>query len=152
MAENFNSAENQGAALVSLSGSAGDTVTVKNSDGETLASAVSDKNYQCVVVSCAGMTENGTFTLTNGTDSKEFTLSGFIYGESGMGGMNGGGQPGGMNGGQPGDREMPTGENGEPPEMPSGENGGRSQAPNGDAGVEPPAGEDGRPEQPSNAA
>ncbi len=161
MAENFNSAENQGAALVSLSGSAGDTVTVKNSGGETLASAVSDKNYQCVVVSCAGMTENGTFTLTNGTDSKEFTLSGFIYGESGMGGMNGGGQPGemngggqpgGMNGGQPGDREMPTGENGEPPEMPSGENSGRSQAPNGDAGVEPPTGEDGRPEQPSQAA
>ncbi len=174
MAENFNSAENQGVALVSLSGSAGDTVTIKNSDGETLASAVSDKNYECVVVSCAGMTENGTFTITNDADSKEFTLSGFIYGESGMGGMNGGGmngggQPGGMNGGgQPGGGEMPTGENGEPPEIPTDENGEQRQMPdgempaggsgeqnrmpNGGAGEEPPTGEDGKPQQPSTEA
>ena len=160
MAENFSSAENQGAALVALSGNAGDTVTVKNSDGTALASAVSDKKYECVVVSCAGMTENGTFTVTNGTNDKEFTLNGFIYGErGGFGGM------GGNRGGAPFGGEMPTGENGEPPEMPtdesgnnsrkpdsgrfSDENGERMTVPNGESPGEPPTGSDGRPERPA---
>ena len=166
MAENFSSAENQGAALVALSGNAGDTVTVKNSDGTALASAVSDKKYECVVVSCAGMTENGTFTVTNGTNDKDFTLNGFIYGErggfGGMGGNRGGEMPTGENGEPP---EMPTGENGEPPEMPTDENGNNSRkpdsgrfpeengekmtVPNGESPGEPPTGSDGRPERPA---
>lgn len=129
MAENFNSAENQGAALVSLSGNAGDTVSVKNGDGETLASAKSDKKYECVAVSCPGMTENGSFTLTNGSSEETFTLDGFIYGDSGgFGGMGAFGGKGGFGGksdgrgGEPfGEFEPPEGENGEPPELPSGE-------------------------------
>lgn len=164
MAENFNSAENQGAALVALSGNAGDTVTVKNSDGTALASAVSDKKYECVVVSCAEMTENGTFTVTNGTDDKEFTLSGFIYGENG--GQGGFGGMGGNRGGAPFGGEMPTGENGEPPEIPTDESGNNRRMPdferftdengeimtmpNGEKPGEPPTGSDGRPERPAD--
>lgn len=149
MAENFTDAENQGAALVSLSGSAGDTVSVKGADGTLLASAVSDKKFECVVVSCPGMAENGTFTLTNGTTDKEFTLDGFLYGESGMNGGFGGDRGGKAfpNG------EIPTDFDGQPPEMPNGEsftdeNGNRITMPDRGDGKEPPTGSDGRPERP----
>lgn len=148
MAENFNAAENQGAALVSLSGNAGDTVTLSSSDGEKLASASPTKKYECVVVSCTGMSENGSYTLTNGTTDKTFTLSGLLYGESGMG-MGGemGGFGGKDNGRQP-FGEMPTNENGEA-EMPGGGQG----MPDGER-REPPTDENGNMQKPSggNAA
>jgi hypothetical protein len=149
MAENFNAAENQGVALVNISGNAGDTVEIKNDAGETLGSATSKKNFDCVVISCAGMTENGTFTVSNGTNSTEITLSGFIYGESGMGGNMGGdpGQGGGQGGNKPdGNFEPETNENGQP-EIPSGGQGGN---PGGQNGQEPETDESGRPQKPDD--
>lgn len=148
MAENFNAAENQGAALVSLSGNAGDTVTISSSDGEKLASASPTKKYECVVVSCTGMSENGSYTLTNGTTDKTFTLSGLLYGESGMGMGGGMGGFGGKDNGRQPFGEMPTNENGEV-EMPGGGQG----MPDGER-REPPTDENGNMQKPSggNAA
>lgn len=148
MAENFNTAENQGAALVSLSGNAGDTVTLSSSDGEKLASASPTKKYECVVVSCNGMSENGSYTLTNGTTDKTFTLSGLLYGESGTGMGGGTGGFGGKDNGRQPFGEIPTNENGEV-EMP----GGRQGMPDGER-REPPTDGNGNMQKPSggNAA
>ena len=145
MAENFNAAENQGAALVSLSGNAGDTVTLSSSDGEKLASASPTKKYECVVVSCTGMSENGSYTLTNGTTDKTFTLSGLLYGESGMGMGGGMGGFGGKDNGRQPFGEMPTNENGEV-EMPGGGQG----MPDGER-REPPTDENGNMQKPSGS-
>ena len=51
MAQNFGTSSTQGAMLVSISGSAGDTVTLTASDGTELVSCQSQKAYSSVAVS-----------------------------------------------------------------------------------------------------
>lgn len=118
MAENFDSGSTQGAALVTLSGNAGDTVTVTDADGSVLASYAPTKQYACVVVSAPGMITGGTYTVSNSSGSVEVTLDSVIYSDvqGGMGGFGGGdmggqmgGQPGGDMGGQMGGGQQPTG-------------------------------------------
>ncbi len=95
MAETFNTAS-QGAALVSINGNAGEALTLKDSSGNTLLSCTPEKGYQCAVISCPNMVANGTYTLTAGNQTAQFTLTDFLYGQ-GMGtpGTPGGGRPGG---------------------------------------------------------
>ena len=94
------------------------------------------------------MSENGSYTLTNGTTDKTFTLSGLLYGESGMGMGGGMGGFGGKDNGRQPFGEMPTNENGEV-EMPGGGQG----MPDGER-REPPTDENGNMQKPSggNAA
>ena len=99
MAANFSSAE-QGLIAVSVgSQAAGSTVTLKDSDGKTLAEVTPELDYAVVYVSTPDMTSGGTYTLTAGSYSEEITLSDNIY-SSISGGMGGG--RGGMNGGMQG--------------------------------------------------
>lgn len=105
MAENFGTASTQGSILVNLSGSAGDTITLKDSDGNILASFTPAKAYGCVVISAPGVVQGGTYTVTAGSNSTTVTMESLIYG-SGMGGFGGGmggnmGGPGNMGGQQP---------------------------------------------------
>lgn len=95
MAENFGTASTQGSILVNLSGSAGQTITLKDSDGSILASFTPAKAFGCVVVSAPGVVQGGTYTITAGSTSTTVTMESLIYG-SGMGGFDGmGGNMGG---------------------------------------------------------
>ena len=95
MAENFGTASTQGSILVNLSGSAGQTITLKDSDGNILASFTPAKAFGCVVVSAPGVAQGGTYTIAAGGASTTVTMESLIYG-SGMGGF--GGMGGGMGG------------------------------------------------------
>ncbi len=99
MAENFGTASTQGSILVNLSGSAGQAITLKDSDGNILASFTPAKAFGCVVVSAPGVAQGGTYTIAAGGVSTTVTMESLIYG-SGMGGF--GGMGGGM--GDPGNR------------------------------------------------
>ena len=103
MAKNFGTASTQGSILVNLSGSAGQTITLKDSDGNILASFTPAKAFGCVVVSAPGVAQGGTYTITAGSASTTVTMESLIYGSGmgGFGGMGGGmGDPGNMGGGQ----------------------------------------------------
>lgn len=99
MAENFGTASTQGSILVNLSGSAGQAITLKDSDGNILASFTPAKAFGCVVVSAPGVAQGGTYTIAAGGASTTVTMESLIYG-SGMGGFGGMGDPGNMGGGQ----------------------------------------------------
>lgn len=65
-----------------------------------------DKRYNCVVVSCPGLVNGGSYTVSACGQTQTVTLANLIYG-SGMGGgmqPGGGGFPGGGGGGRPGGR------------------------------------------------
>lgn len=102
MAENFGTASTQGSILVNLSGSAGQAITLKDSDGNILASFTPAKAFGCVVVSAPGVAQGGTYTIAAGGTSTTVTMESLIYGSGmgGFGGMGGGQQPpqGGMGG------------------------------------------------------
>lgn len=103
MAENFGTASTQGSILVNLSGSAGQTIALKDSDGNILASFTPAKAFGCVVVSAPGVAQGGTYTIAAGGASTTVTMESLIYGSGmgGFGGMGGGmGDPGNMGGGQ----------------------------------------------------
>lgn len=103
MAENFGTASTQGSILVNLSGSAGQTITLKDSDGNILARFTPAKAFGCVVVSAPGVAQGGTYTIAAGGASTTVTMESLIYGSGmgGFGGMGGGmGDPGNMGGGQ----------------------------------------------------
>lgn len=102
MAMNFVSA-NQGSVLLSVgSQSAGTTIALTDSDGNTLFTMTTVKSYASVLISVPDMVKGGTYTLKAGSFSRSVTLSSLVYGSSsGMGGGNPGGNPGG---GRPGGR------------------------------------------------
>ena len=96
MAQNFGASSTQGAMLVSISGSAGDTVTLTASDGTVLVSCQSQKAYSSVVISCPELVQGETYTLNAGGTSTQITMDSLIYGETGgFGGGWGGMMPDG---------------------------------------------------------
>lgn len=100
MAENFGTSSTQCSALISLSGSGGDTITLKDASGNILVTFTPEKDFQCVVISTPELREGETYTLTAGNNSTSFTLTSAIYSE--VGGMGGPGGFGGMGGQMPG--------------------------------------------------
>lgn len=109
MAESFTSVENQGLIAVSTgSQSAGETVTLKDSDGNVIAEQTPELDYSVVYISTADLQQGGTYTLTAGSYSETIELTDTVYStlSGGMGGgmrggqMRGGGPQGGMQGGQ----------------------------------------------------
>lgn len=112
MAQNFGTSSTQGSMLVSTgSQSAGSTITLTDSNGNELLSFQAAKAFDCVVISCPGIVQGATYTVSAGGSSTEVTMDSLIYGSGGMGGgMNG--NPGGMNGGPGGMNGGPGGTNG----------------------------------------
>ncbi|MBR0303526.1 MAG: carbohydrate-binding domain-containing protein, partial [Clostridia bacterium] len=92
MAVNFN-AGTVCSALVSLSGSAGDTITVD--DGSNFSHTVS-KSFECAVYASASMESGNTYTISAGSSSASADFSSSLYYStvSGMGGPGGMGAPG----------------------------------------------------------
>ncbi len=125
----------QAFALVQASGDAGATIEVQDASGTVLASMTSTHRFDCVVVSCEGLEEGGTYQLVVDETSTEFTASteSTMGGMGGMGGqmgpMGGQGEMGDMGGERPERSQMPDDD-----QMPGG--GERGQMPGGgqDAG------------------
>ena len=127
MAMNFGDTSTQGSILISTANcAAGTEVVLKDADGNVMVSYTAESSFNSVVVSCPGLEQGGTYTVTAGDEAYEVTLESLIYGSGMFGGFGGGGmgggRPGGFSGGdgQQGNEppEMPT--DGERPEMPDG--------------------------------
>ncbi len=127
MAESFGETSTQGALIVNTGNqAAGTAVTLTDAAGNVLAERTFDKTYSNVVVTCPGLANGGTYTLTAGTYTETIVMDGLLYGEGmGMGGMFGGGMNFGGRGDKgdrkdfgKGDRQDMSG--GAMPEMPEG--------------------------------
>ncbi len=102
MAVNFTSAE-QGLIAVSVGNqSSGSTVTLTDSDGNTVAEVTPEQDYAIVYVSTEAMASGSSYTLEAGSYSETIELSDNIY-SSISGGMGGQGSMGG------GEAQMPSG-------------------------------------------
>lgn len=141
MAQNFGeSGSAQGSILLTYNTSMTGTIRVLDSDGTVLAEYTPTKEYRSVVVTAPGMVSGGTYTVEAGSDSQKITLSGLIYGSSGMGGPGGQGGMGGPNGnggfGGGGTPPDGAGDMGTPPDGA----GDMGDPPDGGAGPTPPEG------------
>ena len=97
MAQNFGSDSTQGAILINTqtAAAAGTAVTLKNANGETLASYTSAKQFNSVLISCTSLEKGGTYTLQIGAEAQTITLTDIIYGAgSAQGGRIQGGKMG----------------------------------------------------------
>lgn len=95
MAMNFGDTSTQGSILVNVSScKAGDTVVLKDAQGNELVSYTAESSFNSVVVSCPELVQGGTYTLKAGSYETEITLDSLIYGN----GMSGFGGPGGRGG------------------------------------------------------
>ena len=114
MAQNFGSASTQGAILISVGNqAAGSSVTLFDRTSGELISWAPGKSYDCVLMSCPGITDGSEYTVEAGSYSSSITMNGLIYGSgfSGVGGNRpGGNMPGGnMPGGDSPDGTPPAG-------------------------------------------
>ncbi len=98
MAQNLGTASTQGSILLNFSTGSKSAVTLTDAQGNVLVSYTPSKTYNSVVISCPGLVQGGTYTMSACGQSSSVTLSSLIYG-SGMGG--GGNQPGGNRPGRP---------------------------------------------------
>ena len=128
MAMNFGDTSTQGSILISTANcAAGTEVVLKDADGNVMVSYTAESSFNSVVVSCPGLEQGGTYTVTAGDEAYEVTLESLIYGS---GFSMGGGFGGGMGGGRPGDGNGGDRQQGnEPPEMPT--DGERPEPPEG---------------------
>ena len=94
MAMNFTAAENQGSILARLQVQSGETLLLRNEQGETILALALPKNCGSVLISHPGILEGETYTLEAGSQSITVQMDSLISG-SGMGAFGRGG-PGGM--------------------------------------------------------
>ncbi|MCD8380147.1 MAG: carbohydrate-binding domain-containing protein [Lachnospiraceae bacterium] len=108
MAETFSSSSDQCSFMCTLSTfSAGDELTITDSNGTVIFQYTVSKSGSSVVFSSPDLVQGETYTLTVGSQSTEITLNSVsttTNGSSGMGGQSdmGGGNKGGMGGGNKG--------------------------------------------------
>ena len=98
MAQNLGEDSTQVSLLVSLSGEAGQELTLCDSDGTVLASYTPSRSYDSVVVSAPGMDVGETYTVSSGSSSTEVTADSTSVSEVGLGGVMGQSPGGGMGG------------------------------------------------------
>jgi hypothetical protein len=93
MDQNFGTDSTQGSILCDLDSTqaAGTKITLKDSDGNVLASYTAQKTFQSVVVSAAGIKKGETYTMTVGSTTKTIKMTSTIYG---TGSQMGGGRMG----------------------------------------------------------
>ncbi|MGN0465112.1 MAG: carbohydrate-binding domain-containing protein [Lachnospiraceae bacterium] len=94
MAQNFDSSSTQGSILVSVETQpAGSSIELTDSNGKSLISQKSNKEFSSVLISCPEIKKGSSYVLTAGTSSTNITMDSLIYGSgkgmerSGMGGM-----------------------------------------------------------------
>ena len=82
MAQNFKTATQGSIAISTGNQSANSVITVKDSNGNVLISRIADQSYNYVIISCEGLTQGKSYTVTAGSYSTTITLSSLIYGSS----------------------------------------------------------------------
>lgn len=104
MAENFSSAENQGAMLVTMGNiSANTEFKLLDEKGKEIIKHTFEKAFSSIVISCPGIKSGNTYTLKAGSTEKEIKMTSNLYGEGGgPGGGPDGFRPGGPDGFRPG--------------------------------------------------
>jgi len=87
MTQGFEDSSTQYSIMQNLTGNqeAGSAVTLTDKDGNVLVSWTPQKRYSSVVISCPGLEEGGTYTLTAGTESAELTLASVVTSNSASG-------------------------------------------------------------------
>jgi hypothetical protein len=133
MEETFDESSTQGTISLSLSATTTGDLTLTDSTGTALLGCVPAKQYSVVQLSCPGLTEGSTYTLTTGTETTTIQMDSLHYGTlsgmgGGMGNMGGGGMgnKGGMGsnmgGGKMGDNDgQSSDQDGTAPELPDGQ-------------------------------
>lgn len=136
MAENFGETSTQGSIMINVSGSKNSKISVADQDGNILAEHTAKKSFGSVVISAPGIGNEGDYVVTVGESSQTVTMSGYIYGNDGMGmgmGFGFGNGMGGFGGGMK-PNDIPDDFNGEMPELPDGKPDGM---PGGNPGGDP---------------
>lgn len=124
MAEAFSEDSSQVSILLNLEETVSGEVSIKDANGNVIASYTPSKSYNSIVVSSSELIEGETYTITTGGTETEITVDGMSVVEGEVG-MNGGGQRGQMPDGSVQSGEAPSGEapqmqGGERPELPEG--------------------------------
>ena len=99
MAQSF-SGGTQAFAMQQVSGSAGQTVVLKDVSSSEVASFTATKSFQMLLASAEGAAEGDTLTVQVGTTSTELTASTSASSTGGFGGFNAAGAGGGAGGGK----------------------------------------------------
>lgn len=109
MAENFGDASTQGCIMVTTDRQeAGSSIALSDASGTGLITWISDKAYDCVLISLPEIKEGSTYTLQAGNFSQEITMDTLVYGTgSGMGFGGGRGGQRGMDRGNFDPNQMP---------------------------------------------
>ena len=113
MAESFCDQSSQVSILLNLSETVSGEVVLKDSKGNVLLQFTPSKSYNSIVLSCDGLTEGETYTVSAGGTDTEITVDSVSVteGESSFGGGQMGGGPGGqMPDAQNQDGQAPSGE------------------------------------------
>ena len=109
MAQNFGSASTQGVIMAAVgSQPAGTEIKITDSDGGVVVSHTAEREFSCVIISQASITNGKTYKLTAGSYDSDITMDGTVYssGKSdGMGGKKGGRRDGRMDGNRDDTRE-----------------------------------------------
>ena len=91
MAQSFDTSSTQGViACTTGTQSAGSTITVKDSIGNTIISYEAEYTYVLVIISSPDIVKGETYTLTVGSSATDITMTETVYGSGGsIGGMGG---------------------------------------------------------------
>lgn len=93
MAQGFSDTSSQYSLLYNFTAAsaAGTEISLKDADGNVVASFTPDKQYSSVVISTPDLVQDGTYTLVSGEQTADITLSTMVTsnGQTGMGGFGG---------------------------------------------------------------
>lgn len=80
MAENFSEESTQGSMLVSTGSMEAETqISLKDSEGNSLAEYVPEKAYSCVLISCPQIQKGQTYTVSTGETEHTIEMSELLY-------------------------------------------------------------------------
>ena len=78
MSQNFGTDSTQYSYMTTLESTIEEvpsTITLTDSEGNTILTQDTSKTYNCVIISCPELKEGSTYTLTTASTSQEFTPS-----------------------------------------------------------------------------
>ncbi len=87
----FDSTSTQGAMMVSVSGEAGTSIILSDSEGNLILDHTPDQAFNCIILSHSDIRKGETYTLTVGTESYDIEMTDIIYSQGGGFGGHGGG-------------------------------------------------------------
>ena len=77
--------------MVSVSGEAGTSIILSDSEGNLILDHAPDQAFNCIILSHSDIKQGETYTLTVGTESYDIEMTDIIYSQGGGFGGHGGG-------------------------------------------------------------